>query len=636
MRRRLLPTLLIVMVVGLAWASSLDLSFSIQLSPETNNYEASYTFTVQSGYYESDHTLYVSLPPSLNEYYQGSSHTVINERDYVKFVTPNAVESVAENMRSITRSTPYDDEAFANAVLEIVRGITYVRSSAKYPVETLVDNQADCDGLSLLAASIMKAGGLDVVLLLYKGINPTHMNVGVYLEQMPASHSWWIAPSGIDFNNKTYWIAECTSLAGWTVGDRPQLLVSDKPDVISLEKIGKTALGSVSSSLSGQMQPSSISINLSAGYSNTSDSGRIIDVSGSITPAFPNESVTVYVNQPGYVAHPLVALTDEFGNYTLPWNVTLPGTYIIRTSWNGYLNFSGSDSEIVTVFVSAQQPAIAEFSSNFLGTASDAQSGPYSPISPVPLSLFTQGAKEFFKSNLTGTDAALSGEFMVLSDGRELALNETTVTIPAHKSTYRLPRSRRTVVIEVPEETVPIPGIEQLFGQFGFMLERKDEDNYTASVRVLTSDDVSQITQSVDERTALVINASEIARKNVWHKALAKVSDDEIAVEVFDNNGTSLDRVASRTIGTNLGELGVVMTYFVGQVLAFKNLKVEALNQAPLPPINNDPAQGSGIEFLVPYVRASLLLAGSAMAVICLRDRKKSNQRADWLESSRD
>src|SRR3990170_7417606 len=159
MRKRLLPTLLVLIIIGLAWTAELNVAFSIQLSPQTGNYESTYSFTVQNGYYRSDHTLYVSLPPSLKDYYQGKSHTVTNEKNYAEFVTPDAVKSIAENIRNITRNTPYDDEEFANAVLMIVHEIPYLRSNSKYPVETIVDNSADCDGLSILATSIMQAGG---------------------------------------------------------------------------------------------------------------------------------------------------------------------------------------------------------------------------------------------------------------------------------------------------------------------------------------------------------------------------------------------------------------------------------------------------------------------------------------------
>jgi hypothetical protein len=628
MRKRLLPTLLFLIIIGLAWTAELNAAFSIQLSPETGNYESTYTFAVQNGYYRSDHTLYVSLPPSLKDYYQGKSHTMTNEKDYAKFVTPDAVKSIAENIRNITRNTPYDDEEFANAVLMIVHEIPYLRSNAKYPVETIVDNSADCDGLSILAASIMKAGGLDVVLLLYNGVNPTHMNVGVYLEHMPVSHSWWMTPSGVDYDNKTYWIAESTSLADWTVGDRPELLANDKPVVIPLANSEKKSPESISSSLNSPLQSSSISINLSTGYSNISSDERAINISGSVSPTSPDERVAVYINQPGYSPTAYTATTDQLGNYTLIWNVTLSGTYDVRTGWSGSANYSGSDSETLTVFVGAQQPPIGELPNYFWGSGSgDTQSGAYSP---GYLALLNQGAKEFLKSSLIGKDVVLSGEFIVLSNGQDEPPNETTMTIPAYKRAIRMPGSRQTIIVQVPEETITIPGIEQLRSQFGFILERTGGDNYTASVKLLTDNDVSQITQSVAQSEAMFMNASTVATRNAWHKAIAKVSGDEVTVEVYNDNGTRLENMASSTAKTGLGELGILMTYGASQVLAFKNLKVETVDKNPIP-ISDNLAQQSGIEFLYPYIRMSLLLAGTALAVVYLKGRKKNNVRSNSL-----
>lgn len=53
----------------------------------------------------------------------------------------------------------------------------------KYPVEVIVENEGDCDLLSFVAASIMMAGGLDIVLLYYE--SQKHMNVGVNLTHAP-------------------------------------------------------------------------------------------------------------------------------------------------------------------------------------------------------------------------------------------------------------------------------------------------------------------------------------------------------------------------------------------------------------------------------------------------------------------
>jgi hypothetical protein len=620
MAKKILATLFTILVVGLAWASAPNQGSCGQVSEDTSNFESSYTFTIQDGYYPADHTLYVSLPPSVRDYYAGKSHTIKNQMDYVKFVTPNAVQPIAENMRAITRENPYNDEQFANAVLMVVREITYVRSNAKYPVETLVSNQADCDGLSILAASLMKAGGLDIVLLLYNGINPTHMNIGVCLKQMPVSHSWWASPAGFEYNNKTYWVAECTSLADWTVGDRPKLIASTEPQVIPLTNCEKSSPAQVSSSLDSSMQSSTISINLAAVYSEAGDGVRIVNVSGSISPALPNQTIALYVNQPSCEPTVFRIVTDEFGNYTKSWNVTFPGTYIMKTSWSGFFNHSGSDSNAVTFFIGAQQPIIAES----INDISDRQVSEtqYQQYSPLFMTLLNKGSKEFLNSNLTGTDIVLSGDFMILSDGHEITPNDTTITIPAHPRTYRLP-SRRIVTIMVPEEVKMIPGTERLNSHFGFILKQNIQDNYTASVKALNGDDLSQITQNLDESRAVFINASDVAAKETWYKAIAKMSGDYIGVEVRDENGTRLDSISQNNSSQDLSEIGILMTYQTGQIIAFKNLNVESIIHNT-PTIASEAAQGKGFEFLYPYVRLSLLSAGTVLAIVCFWQRRKS------------
>jgi len=631
MAKKILVTLLIVVVLGLAWDFALNKGFCGQVSEETTNFESSYTFTVQNGYYLADHNLYVSFPPSVRDYYAGKSHTVNNQMDYVKFVTPSAVQSLAENIRNLTRELPYNDEEFANAVLMVVREIPYVKSNAKYPVETLFSNQADCDGLSILAASLMKAGGLDIVLLLYNGINPTHMNIGVCFNQMPVSHSWWTSPAGFEYDNKTYWVAECTSLADWTVGDRPELLANDKPQVIPLANCEKSSPAQVSSSLDSPMQSSTISINLAAVYPRASGGTRIVNVSGSISPASPNQTVALYVNQPGYAPTAFKIMTDEFGNYTGSWNVTLPGTYIMKTSWGGSFNHSGSDSDAITVFIGAQQPIIAGLSNEILDRqVSLTQSQQYSPWY---MAMLNQGSKEFLNSNLTGTDILLSGDFAVLSDGHEITPNDTIITIPAHQRTYRLPRSRRTVTVMVPEEVVTIPGAELLNSHFGFILKQNVQDNYTASVKALNGNDLSQITQSLNESRAVFINASDVAAKETWYKAIAKVSGDTVAVEVCDENGTRLDGMSQSKSSQDLSELGVLMKYQTGQIIAFKNLNVEATTNNTLV-ITQEVNQGNGFEFLYPWARASSLSAGTVLAIVCLWQRRKSSNHSDAVREA--
>jgi hypothetical protein len=152
-----------------------------------------------------------------------------------RFVTPQVFSQVASKIRNVF----IDDEDFANAVLMLVHQINYsTPCNLKYPVETLVDNFGDCDVFSVLAASMMKVGGLDVVLLEYSGIDPwntllSHMSLGVYLQHTPSSSrtgkiTWY------PYNGKNYYVAETTTTGtDWRVGEDPLYYIQAR--VISLE-----------------------------------------------------------------------------------------------------------------------------------------------------------------------------------------------------------------------------------------------------------------------------------------------------------------------------------------------------------------------------------------------------------------
>jgi hypothetical protein len=161
--------------------------------------------------------LNVAVSESLLEYYLEKSHILISTDDFAKFVTPYALKPIADCLRGIYS----DDEDFANGVSMIVHQIPYEESKpSKYPVETIAANKGDCDLFSYIAASIMKAGGLNVVLFYYE--SEEHMNVGVSL-----SHEPHYARGAIDYvlhDGTRYYMAECTGgnwQEGWRVGECP-------------------------------------------------------------------------------------------------------------------------------------------------------------------------------------------------------------------------------------------------------------------------------------------------------------------------------------------------------------------------------------------------------------------------------
>ncbi len=287
------------------------------------------------------------MQSSLYDYYRGRSHRVGDDKYYASFVTPDAVRPIAENIRSVARS----DEEFASAVLMLVHQIPYAVSDIKYPVETLVDNSGDCDTLSLLAASIMKAGGLDVVFFYFKEAN--HINVGVSLPNTP--HARLLLPlTYYEYNGKKYWVGETTPALDWKIGDLPGELTGKNPVIIPIENTEQSSPSRVSSSLDGSLKPSSISISLSSDSSVVGGKEGVLAVSGSISPAYSGKSVVMYVNQGGS-PNAFSTETNDLGKYSFSWGFNSTGTYSIRTSWSGASDYAGADSEAFTVFVGFYQ-----------------------------------------------------------------------------------------------------------------------------------------------------------------------------------------------------------------------------------------------------------------------------------------
>ena len=177
-----------------------------------SNYDHDYNFYSQYSFYRarSDNRVYISVPPSLFDYYHSQAHSITVDSDFAKFVTPEAVKPIAQSIQNVTSGAPNSDEDFANAVLMLVHQIPYMVGNVGYPVETLVTNSGDCLTTSLLAASIMKAGGLDVILLYYKDLE--HVNLGVSLPNAPHNRG---LESAIyyEYKGQKYWVAECQEIA---------------------------------------------------------------------------------------------------------------------------------------------------------------------------------------------------------------------------------------------------------------------------------------------------------------------------------------------------------------------------------------------------------------------------------------
>ncbi|MGB9959209.1 MAG: Ig-like domain-containing protein [Candidatus Bathyarchaeales archaeon] len=290
-----------------------------------------------------EYTLNVAIPQSLYEYYRDKDHKLSSAQNFAKFVTPYALKPIADKLLEIYRG---DEENFANGVLMIVHQIPYsVTKSAKYPVETMVENSGDCDLLSYIAASIMKAGGLDVVLLYYE--SKAHMNVGVHLSRVPRDARNGV--SYVTYKGVRYYMAECTGGEwedGWRVGECPSDLKYEETQVIPLENCEQWAPGQVSASYK-TLNYSTIMLEAS---STLVFQGSTVTLSGQLSPNLPNEIITIYVKTGTSSWKSLTTVkTDSNGKFTLFLNANETGVYYIRASWSGNSDYLGTDSPIISI-----------------------------------------------------------------------------------------------------------------------------------------------------------------------------------------------------------------------------------------------------------------------------------------------
>jgi hypothetical protein len=611
MRKSLLPMLLII-IVGIALITPMGSTININ-HDLTDNIDRPYTFDVEHKNHRSTYTLYVSVPPSLNDYYGSKSHQLQGDRDYANFVTPDAVKTIAEDIRKIIHNTLYGDEEFANGVLALVHQIPYSVSASKYPVETLADNSGDCDVLSYLAASIIKAGGLDVILLVYRDLPGSHMNIGVHLPIKPLSVSG-IDPVGVEYNNKTYWVAECTP-GNWKVGQQPEIFDYVEPVTISLQNPEEPAPGPVSSSINSPLSPSSISITLSLENSSAAAKERSLRISGSISPACSGKRVVMYISRDIPYREVFQTYTDDLGGYSFTWNLTSAGKFYIKTSVIPFSGYSGSDSDLMTFFAGSY-PDWIEL---------DKSTNSLAPDNVGYKSSSSKTAGEFLRSNVVGANVSLSGEFMILKNNQTMMDSRQTVTIPEKVRTILLPRRQRTT-ITMPEQIVTVQESDQDRNQFGFIFQNNN-GNYSANVRVLSDSDLTETNKQNSKNNSVFVNASSNIEENSWYNVVVKVSMDEMTGKLLGENGTLLEDFAVKVEATDSGECGVLISCTPDTFIAFKKLKVENLDQPTDKSEANTQLSERGSESLAPYVLLLSLLGIIGAVIAYLRKEKQKGQK---------
>lgn len=524
----------LLLIASFAYANPLSLTES-----SLPNYERVYRFQVNIGLLEFTYKIYVSVPPSLYDYYHSKSHSLSCISDYQTYVTPDAVKPIAKNIWSAIPDTQYREEQFANAVLMVAQQFTFIKSSVKYPVETIVEGVGDCDVLTLLSASIMKAADLDVVLLYYKNANAVHMNLGVHLPNSPVFHRLKASPTYYEYNGRKYWVAECTPGGKWRVGDQPQNLLNAKPIIIPLNRNALDEPGHVFSSLNKPpLKASSISITISQ-ITSTSN-GKTFRVSGSVSPPRKGCPIILYMSNDGSIWNMLkTASTDAFGNYSFTLTINSTGTYYIKTSWSGLSDCPGSDSETLAVFVKFIEPTSKIVMPDledwrFKDPQLRAQQA---AIFKILYTFYNNsdkgGFEKFLKILGSGTNLTLSCEFIIFKE------NEKTES------------------------------------KFGFILKH---NNINKSIMILDSQRLFQIVDESNGNEKILVKSKIELSENNWHKIIVTVSGNQIMAQLCDEDGNS-HKMEVEEKYAGIVEYGVLVECDENATLAYKNLKIEGLNQ---------------------------------------------------------
>ena len=147
------------------------------------------------------------------------------EEAMAAFVTSNEKEIIdlADELKTLANSRRFNTYTTANFILRFVQvNVEYTLDNEsqgcveywKFPVETLVDKNGDCEDSAILYASIMDALGYDVVLLFYKleEKNSGHLAIGIQLDGEHGSY--------VEDDDKKYYYCETTT-SQFNIGQLP-------------------------------------------------------------------------------------------------------------------------------------------------------------------------------------------------------------------------------------------------------------------------------------------------------------------------------------------------------------------------------------------------------------------------------
>lgn len=173
----------------------------------------------------------INVPVRLYRYYQGRAHM---SDDMVPFVLSDydrsCVRGLVDSFREGGDLVGYKDKDNLLNVVRFVQSLHYVtdleskrvRDYVRFPMETLVDGEGDCEDLSILAATILHEMGYRVLLV----VLPDHLALAVDCGD-DFEGTYYV------YEGSKYYYLEVTN-TGWSIGQIPDEFRNSRATLVPL------------------------------------------------------------------------------------------------------------------------------------------------------------------------------------------------------------------------------------------------------------------------------------------------------------------------------------------------------------------------------------------------------------------
>lgn len=196
--------------------------------PEPEIYSRHYQWT----YKGEEWSCTLQIGAASYHYYR--DHRLHISDDFTRYILSDYdrtyLRDIVRSLREVGELNNFSDSDNVRNVVAFVQSLRYVsdesskgqRDYVRYPLETLVDGEGDCEDTTVLIAAILYEMGYDFVLLLL----PKHLALGVRGDESIQGAYYMV-------DGKRYYYLETTNV-GWQLGDVPDEFVGIDASIIKV------------------------------------------------------------------------------------------------------------------------------------------------------------------------------------------------------------------------------------------------------------------------------------------------------------------------------------------------------------------------------------------------------------------